>query len=198
MTQPISIQPLQPHHAASISEIHQSSQKGTFLTLLGREFLTVLYDQISQSGYSVSYAALYQDQVIGFIVGTFDTGYLFKNVIRKRLFRLGWLVLNQGLKHPPLFWQTFKTLAYPHQIPDTPKAELLALAVHPDWRNQQIGSRLLQQLIQDMKTAKVEKMVVTVDGHNDGALRFYQRFNFVYLADLKMYGRSMVHLTRTI
>jgi ribosomal protein S18 acetylase RimI-like enzyme len=195
MEQPIIIQSLHASQAGSVTDIHLRSQKDTFLTSLGADFLTVLYSQISRSPYSFSYAALYQDELVGFIVGASHTGALFKDVIFKQPFRLSWLVFKQALKRPLLLWQSLKTLADPGQLPDhAPSAELLALAVSPPWRNRQIGSCLLRRLIQELKAAQVEGMVVTVDGHNDGALRFYQRHGFKVLVQTQMYGRPMVHL----
>ncbi len=196
MENSITIRPLEPHHAPTISKIHLTSQEGTFLTSLGLDFLTLLYNQISQSDHSISYAALNKkNEVVGFIAGTSNTGTLFKDIISKNAFHLGWLVFKQALKNPALLWQTMKTLAYPNQMSgDTPEAELLALAVHPDWRNQKIGSCLLQTLIQNMHAVQITKMVVTVDARNNGALRFYRRQGFVQWADTEMYNRPMVHL----
>jgi ribosomal protein S18 acetylase RimI-like enzyme len=199
MEQSIVIQPMQPAQASSVTDIHMLSQEGTFLTSLGRNFLTALYDQISQSKYSFSYTALSGDTVVGFIVGTSYTGALFKDVISKRPFRLGWLICQRALSRPIILWQSLKTLSYPNQLPaNTPAAELLALAVNPAWRNRQIGSRLVEQLIQDLTTAHIDEMVVTVDGQNEGALRFYQRHGFKVHHQTDMYGRPMIHLTLTI
>jgi ribosomal protein S18 acetylase RimI-like enzyme len=196
MEHSIVIQPLQPAHVSSVTEIHLLSQEGTFLTSLGRNFLTALYSQISQSKYSFSYIARHNDEVVGFIVGASHTGALFKDVISKRPLQLGWLVFKQALHRPVILWQALKTLSYPNQMPaHTPTAELLALAVTPTWRNRQIGSELLRRLIQDLTAAGIGEMVVTVDGQNDGAQRFYQRHGFNLLLKTEMYGRPMIHLT---
>lgn len=195
MEHPILIHPLHTSQASRVTKIHLLSQENTFLTSLGADFLTLLYEEMSRSAYSFSYAAMYEDELVGFIVGTPHTGDLFKDVIFKRPFHLGWLVFKRALHRPLILWQTLKTLAYPGQMPaNTPRAELLALAVSPPWRNRQIGSCLLQRLIQELRAANIDGMVVTVDGHNDGAIRFYQRHGFKLLAQSQMYGRPMVHL----
>ena len=90
---------------------------------------------MSQSEYSVSYVATHNDEVIGFVVGSLQLKAIFKEVIVKRFFRLGWLVFKRGLSRPALLWQALKTLAYPGQLAEgTPEAELLALALQPGWQ----------------------------------------------------------------
>jgi ribosomal protein S18 acetylase RimI-like enzyme len=195
MEQPIAIQPLNVQHASAVSEIHLVSQQGTFLTSLGRDFLTALYSQISQSDYSVSYVALSDGEVVGFVVGTSHTKELFKEVALKGSLRLGWLIFRRALSRPVLLWHAVKTLAYPSQgAEDEAQAELLALAVAPAWRNKGIGDQLLRQLVYGMKMAEVDQIEVTVDGNNNGAVRFYRRQGFEPLFTFEMYGRPMVHL----
>jgi ribosomal protein S18 acetylase RimI-like enzyme len=193
------IQPLTPQHALAIAKIHPVSQSGTFLTSLGQDFLTLLYNQISQSDHSASYIALRDDEVIGFVVATFHTKKLFKGVAFKAPVRLSWLVFKQALRRPVLLWMAAKTLTYPSQEADNlPEAGLLALAVDTAWRNQKIGSKLVQKLVDNMRAAGIDKLVVTVDGNNSGALRFYHCHGFVSASTFKMYGRPMYHLVLTL
>lgn len=195
MEHPIIIQRLELGHALVVAEIHIASQSGTFLTSLGHGFLTLLYDQISRSNYGNSYVALNSSEVIGFVVGTVHTKKLFKEVVLKAPFHFGWLVFKRAVSRPVLLWQAVKTLAYPSQsAKDLPEAELLALAVTPAWRNQKIGGQLMQRLVQSMEAAGIDKMSVTVDSNNDGALRFYQRHGFVPQSTFEMYDRPMNHL----
>ncbi len=199
MNQSITIQPLNPTHASAVAAIHLASQEGTFLTSLGQEFLTLLYSQISQSVYGISYVALCNSAVIGFIVGATQTDALFKEVIVKRPLRFSWLITKQALFRPAVFWQALKTLTYPKHITvGEPSAELLALAIEPGWRNQKIGQVLCQQLAQDIKNLNLNLLCVTVDGQNKGALRFYKRNGFIHASDFEMYGRPMVQLSLTI
>ncbi len=195
----IEIQPLTPDHAPAVAKIHIVSQSGTFLTSLGEEFLTLLYRRISQSNFGDSYVARHNGNVVGFIVGTLSTKQMFKDVALKSSFHFGWLVFKQGLGRPALLVQALKTLAYPAQdAGQLPQAELLALAVNTKWRNNKIGGRLVGKLVQSMKTKNIDKMVVTVDGSNDGAYRFYMRHGFKQFATFEMYGRPMNHLILTV
>jgi len=198
MNHPVRIEPLEPQHAPAVAKIHSVSQSGTFLTSLGEEFLTLLYRRISRSACGNSYVALSGEDVVGFIVGALSTKQLFKDVALKAPLHFGWLVFKRGLSRPTLLAQAFKTLAYPSQGDENlPDAELLALAVDTPWRNQKIGAQLVTQLRQSMHTAGIGAMVVTVDGDNAGALRFYQRHGFKPAAVSHMYGRPMQHLVLT-
>ncbi|MFQ5575536.1 MAG: GNAT family N-acetyltransferase [Anaerolineae bacterium] len=199
MNDSISIQPLQPQHAAAAARIHRLSQEGTFLTALGGGFLTVLYEEMSRSKHSLAFVALARNEVIGFVVGTLSTGAIFKEVALKRPFRLGWLVLRRALKRPRLLWQAAQTLAYPVQANHPlPPAELLSLALEPRWRNRRIGSALVSHLYAAMRRAGVAQLAVTVDAANGGALRFYARHGFKQVGTSEMYGRKMEHLVWTL
>ena len=194
MSSPIYITSLVAHQAGSVAKIHQASQEGTFLTALGLPFLTVLYEQMSQSAYSLGFVALEQEKVVGFIVGTLDTKAIFKEIIIKRPFRLTWLVFKRALGKPIILWQAVQTLAYPAQNESgaAPQTELLALAVAPAWRNQGLGTQLIEHLLAEIRQREIAHMLVTVDGRNKGAQRFYARHGFTFDHQADMYGRPMV------
>ena len=55
-----------------------------------------------------------------------------------------------------------------------------ALAIHPDFHKQKIGSELLQQLVLWAKqNPKIEKVILNVAEHNQKAIDLYKKFGFV-------------------
>lgn len=200
MAPSISIQPISPAHAPQVAKIHQASQEGTFLTALGLDFLTLLYEAMSQSEHTLGWVCLSSaGEVVGFIVGTVDTGAMFKEVVRRRPVRLTWLVLRRAVSRPQLLWQALKTLAYPQQSDSTaPKSELLAMALAPGWRGQGWGSQLIEHLRKGLQAENQTAVLVTVDGQNSGAQRFYQRHGFTLLYETEMYGRKMRHFVLSL
>lgn len=55
---------------------------------------------------------------------------------------------------------------------------LVTLDVHPDWRRQGVGRRLLESLLAGAATAGARRAVLQVDVRNSGAIAFYRTFGF--------------------
>lgn len=54
------------------------------------------------------------------------------------------------------------------------------MLVHPDWRNQGIGSQLLQQAITDCRKQGLLRITLLTDSDNAAAQRFYRKHGFNY------------------
>lgn len=55
---------------------------------------------------------------------------------------------------------------------------LVTLDVHPDWRRQGVGRRLLESILAGAVTAGARRAVLQVDVRNSGAIAFYRTFGF--------------------
>jgi ribosomal protein S18 acetylase RimI-like enzyme len=53
------------------------------------------------------------------------------------------------------------------------------MVVHPDWRGQGIGERLLQEAIQEARSSRCRRITLLTDNSNSAAKRFYGRAGFV-------------------
>jgi hypothetical protein len=62
---------MEPHRAGQVAEIHIQGQPGTFLTNLGKRFLTTLYRQICHSEWGFGVVAVDGGVVAG--VGVLNT-----------------------------------------------------------------------------------------------------------------------------
>lgn len=67
-------------------------------------------------------------------------------------------------------------------------ALIYLLAVQENWRNQGVGSRLLQHILSWIKDEKIGQVTLTVKTTNEGAMRLYRSFGFTPLA-LTMHRR---------
>lgn len=183
------IQGLKAEHAPIAAEIHIEGQPGTFLTSLGKEFLTVLYAQICVSPWGFGYVALSDGQVVGLVAAAVRTSALFKEIVWRRWFRLAWPLTRQLLRRPSLLTKTLQTFGYPGQ--ESAGAELLFIGVRARLRGQGIGRRLVEALVAGCRARSISSLEVTVDVANQGANRFYGRHGFQYQRTFELYGRQM-------
>ncbi len=185
----IAVQELKVEHAPLAAEIHIEGQPGTFLTSLGKEFLTVLYAQMCASPWGFGYVALSAGQVVGVVAATVSTSALFKEMIWRRWYRLAWPLTKQLARHPSLLTKTLQTVSYPGQ--EAAGAELLFIGVRARLRGQGIGGQLVEALGAECGARSISNLAVTVDVANQGANRFYGRHGFQYQRTFELYGRQM-------
>ena len=58
-------------------------------------------------------------------------------------------------------------------------ATIYSMYVRPEYRQQKIGKKLLEQALEDIKqNEKVEKVKLLVNSSNEGACQFYRNFGF--------------------
>lgn len=58
------------------------------------------------------------------------------------------------------------------------ECHILNVTVHPDWRGLKLGTRLVQQTINEAVKREAKRVFLEVRKSNTGAVAFYQSFNF--------------------
>jgi [ribosomal protein S18]-alanine N-acetyltransferase len=71
-----------------------------------------------------------------------------------------------------------------------PEAELLRIGVKEAYRRQAIGTRLIEQLVSELKVIEVTTLFLEVRQDNLPACEFYQARGFVRMGERKNYYRS--------
>lgn len=71
-----------------------------------------------------------------------------------------------------------------------PEAELLKIAVHPDYRRQGVGAKLLRHLEEKLAGNNVTDVYLEVRSMNDTAVKFYLKFGFFQVGLRKKYYSS--------
>ena len=172
----------------AVARIHTKSITSGFLSLLGEDFLTLLYRAIDRDPHSVLIIERKNTEIIGFVAG----GIGMKSIIRELL--KDWVQLIRVLlpcflklsllrKCFDLIWLAVRG----KPIGNVPSAELLSIAVDSDSRRGGVGMRLYQSL----------KTHFCVEGHNafcivvgdtlEGAHQFYLK------AGAEKVGKIVVH-----
>ncbi len=200
--QRLTLMPLGPEHATDAAWLHTIGQPGSFLTSLGVDVLTVLYQQLPRSRRGFGFAVVDPAQpqtLLGFVSATTSVGALFFEMGAQRLPAFLPPLLTRFAHEPGLALRAVQTVAYPflHATPaeDAAPAELLSIMVQPTLRSAGIGALLVAALQSECIARGIAALDVTVAAANTGAQRFYVRHGFGYVQSFSLYGQPM-HLYR--
>jgi len=186
----IRIADMQPEHAPAVAELHAQALQGDFLPSLGAPFLRVLYAGILDLNLGLGFVALDTDRVCGFVLGTLDSGTLFRRLLRARGLRFAIAALRPALRRPALLLRFAETLLYPGKEGQIHiDAEFVSMAVADEYRNQGIASRLVERLNQAFDEHGVAEYKVAIHQDNVASNRFHQKLGFQLRYTFMLYGK---------
>jgi ribosomal protein S18 acetylase RimI-like enzyme len=189
----LQIRPLVPQDATAAASIHAEGQPGTFLTSLGPAFLHALYGQMAVSPHCYGYVACEGDEVVGVVVGTVDSGAVFKELIWRRGLQLALPVAWAWLRRPSLLSKIWQTLSYPSQSETAAgEAELYFIGVRQDRRGKGVGRSLFQALVQESQRRGMLAMGLMADATNEAAQRLYLHSGMEEIRRFTLYRRPMI------
>jgi ribosomal-protein-alanine N-acetyltransferase len=70
------------------------------------------------------------------------------------------------------------------------EAEILTIAVAPEWRRRGIATRLLRPHMYELAAIRVSRLFLEVDVENTAALALYANFGFEHVGERKTYYRT--------
>lgn len=169
---------MQPHHAPQVADIHIEGQPGTFLTKLGRGFLTALYAEISRSPYGFGVVAMEGDLVVSVTVLSTSTSRLFDDMKSRHALRLVLPILPQVLRRPALLRDIWHTWRYPSKSSASDnnqpterkqkvEAEFLFIGTRSTYRRQRIGMYMFDRGVAYAITRGVRQISAVVDQKNE-------------------------------
>jgi len=129
----------------------------------------------------------------GFIAGATDSQRLLRSLFRRHfLFLLG-ISLKALFCHPWLLSSLFQTFQYPRKVDlNQPRAELLFIAVKPESRGRDIGSKLILRSLKELKRRGIDGVKVSVEKNNRGTINLLQKMNFVQERNFSFYHRERI------
>lgn len=183
----------------SLAKIHLLEFSSDFLPSLGQSFLRLLYSDFLQNK---NVSVLVEDldsQVQGFIVGSRDFRSVFKNIIIKNLIKYMLILIPQVIKNPKLIKNIIETSFYlKKEGIDTPKAELVIIAILKKYQRRGLGRNLTLALEKDFISQKIKTYKVSVDSKNVIANSFYLSLGFIKSHDFYIYNRKFCLLKKYI
>jgi ribosomal protein S18 acetylase RimI-like enzyme len=190
---------LQAEHAQQVAALHIQSISTGFISSMGIDFVTILYEAIAQSKSSFGVVALRNGKVLGFAAFTTNINELYKSIIRRKGLKFAMLLAGRmcSLKR---IKSVFETLFYPARTKkmNLPSAELLSIAVASEEQRKALGGQLIEKGFRHYRKNGVEKIKVLIGADNTAGNNFYLKYGFERVEQILNHGvLSNIYIAQT-
>jgi ribosomal protein S18 acetylase RimI-like enzyme len=181
--------PLSARHAHSAAALHIQGINTGFISSLGIDFVTALYEAIAKSASSFGFAVEDNDKVLGFVTFTTNLSRLYKSIIAQKGWRFA-LLLAGKMFSVKRIKKVFETLFYPSRVKKMhlPDAELLSIAVDPEKYHNGLATELVHRSLEHCKKIGLDKVKVLVAAANEPANKLYMKCGFKLVGQIDNHG----------
>ena len=190
---------LQVAHAGQVAALHIQCISTGFISSLGVDFVTSLYEAIVQSKSSFGVVAVRNAKVLGFAAFTTNLNKLYKSAVwRKGLIFA--LLLAGNVRSRGRVKKMLETLFYPARTKkmNLPPAELLSIAVARQERGKGLASQLIKKGLQHCQKEGIDKVKVLIGADNKAGNKLYLKFGFELAGQIVNHGvLSNIYVAQT-
>ncbi len=186
--------PFAKTHAQQAAEIHIEGQPGTFLTRLGPEVLTRLYECMAESPLVIGEVVMDGDVVAAIAIASQNTNQMFSNIKRRYWHRLLWPMVKQMACHPSILGAIWQNMRYPSAVaaPEG-EAEILFLGLRRPYMRHGIAPRLGPHVLNAWYERGCKTATAVVDRRNRPMRWTIAGFRGVYVDhEFLLNGRTMI------
>jgi len=174
------VRPATQADVAGIVGVHVAGFPGFFLSILGSEFLAVLYDTIVGDRNGILLVAVIGGEIKGFVGGVLDTKGFYRRLFWSRPLRLTYILGLKVLRNGRIasrLARTVRTAFYPSVAME--KACLMSIAVDPAVRGRGIGKALVAEFSRQIGIRGGRSYYLTTDRlYNEATNQFYRSNGF--------------------
>ena len=180
---------LQAEYAQQVAALHILCISTGFISSMGIDFVTYLYEAIVQSKSSFGVVAVRNEKVLGFATFTTNINTLYKSIVWRKGLKFALLLAGHicSLKR---IKRMFETLFYPRRIKnkDLPSAELLSIAIAPEEQRKGLAGQLIEMGFRDYRKAGVDKVKVLIGVDNKAGNKLYLKSGFELAGQIINHG----------
>lgn len=186
-----------------IVAIHLKAFPNFFLSSLGQSFLKTYYKSCYSNENAVIMTAINtkNENVVGFGLACYQSRGFHKDLILKNLRSF----IRQGITllfiKPRSILRLLNNLRKGNDFQDNFNyAELLSIAVSPDFKGNGIGKKLLEEIEKKVTKNNIEKITLTTDAKfNNYVLKFYESAGYkTYYEFISYPNRKMLKLIKDL
>lgn len=190
----VQVIPMEAKHLDDVVRIHLRSFSGFFLTILGPDFLRLLYSEILQFPGHVAYVALADGLVAGFVAGVTEQTGFYGKLIRTQWFRFAWAAKGALLRKPSISGRLLRALTYRQQSKSaSAQGLLMSIGVLPEYAGCGMGKLLVEEFLAAIRVGGAAAVCLTTDKeNNENVNAFYRSMGFTVAREyVTPEGRSM-------
>ena len=171
-----------------VARIHSEEIRSGFLPQLGMNFLVKLYKCISSSAHAFLFAAVHNDQIVGFICGSTNTKKLYSEFFLRYGPQVFPLILPKLMNFNNIK-RGFETLLYPDKKEslDLPRSEILNFCVSHRFQRMGIGKKLFFELIEEFRRREMHSIKIVTGFNQQSAQRFYEALGAQLLTHIEVH-----------
>jgi predicted ATP-grasp superfamily ATP-dependent carboligase/ribosomal protein S18 acetylase RimI-like enzyme len=195
----VKITVLLPEHARAVAELHIAGIKTGFISSLGMEFVTGLYEAIAKSTYGYGFVALLNNEVVGFASFATHLGGLYKSVILKNGFRFFFQLARKMLSFKNIR-NALETLSYPARLKNMnlPAAEFLSMVISEQARRKGLATEFIKTGFAEAAARGIEKLKILAAVDIKPINKLYEKLGFELVGQIDNHGIiSNVYVART-
>ena len=182
-----------------IARIHIECLELGFLSTLGENFLTLLYESIDECPSSILLVEKDGDQVVGFIAGARSMRPIYFQLFR-RLPKLIW-ALRGIVFSPRKIWQIVEVILHSNSGSSWQRGashELLSIAVSSNFRGKGIATKLYKRLEYYCAKRGVDSFCIFVGDDLKAAKLFYAKMGAIVVGECYLHSkkRSLIYLQK--
>ena len=190
------IHPANETDYSQMTVVHARAFPGYFLTSLGKDFLSTYYKAVLRSEKAIAVCAVDEfENIIGFASGSIESSNFHRNLFNSNRLSFLLAVVKSALGKPSVFYRLAMNLEKnANHNDDNDYAELLSIAVLPEYKGNGIGKRLLENFEVEVKRRGGKKLALTTDyENNEAVVNFYQKcgysvfYNFITYPNRRMF-----------
>lgn len=183
------IRPMTEKDVAPVVEMHMTLIKDALFPLLGQGFMEELYLGLLSSPQAIC-LVYEEDEVAGFIVGTYSSKGLFGSILRNRGIPLALKSLTFFLRHPSRWSSLLAILKY-NRLTEIPgiEAEMPYIALRRTERGKGISKALVQEVLKGFQKKGITHVKVTAHQDNKGPNKLLQEMGFEMVRQFDFLGK---------
>jgi ribosomal protein S18 acetylase RimI-like enzyme len=190
---------LQVEYAQQVAALHIQCISTGFISSMGIDFVTTLYEAIVRSKSSFGFVAVRNDKVLGFAAFTTNINALYKSIVWRKGLKFALLLAGHmcSLKR---IKRMFETLFYPARIKkmNLPSAELLSIAVAPEEQRKGLAGELIEMGFRHCRETGVDKVKVLIGADNTAGNKLYLKSGFEPAGQINNHGvLSNIYIAET-
>ena len=185
-------------YSNQIAKLHIDGIPTGFISSLGINFVTALYEAIAEDENSFGFVAVEDDKVLGFVAFSTNLSKLYKYVALKKGLKFTF-ILARKMTSLKIFRKVWDNIFYPNKMKkmELPDAELLSIIIAEEGRGKGIARQLIDKSFEECRKRRIDKIKVLVSAENIPANNLYKKCGFEFHSEVDSHSiKSNVYVAK--